>query len=149
MNLAPFRSVAFIVKGYETSLLNPPPIRVSVSLVLALGCKGFEGLTSSKLKSTDVPTAVSTSRVAINEITGSTLTFFRVISTAGPLGVNGGTGPKTDTISIGSQFCDAETGWQLDTATARSVAVRRILVAMTHADLLNICYFTNNLFYTF
>jgi hypothetical protein len=140
MNLAPFRSVAFIVKGYETSLLNPPPIRVSVSLVLALGCKGFEGLTSSKVKSKDS----LSSRVAVNEITGTTLTFFRVISTAGPPGVNGGTGPNTDTISIGSQLCDAETGWQLDTVTARSVAVRRILVTMTHAGLLNICYCTNN-----
>jgi hypothetical protein len=109
--------------------------------VLLVGCKGFKGLTSSKVKSTDVPKAVSTSRVAVNEITGSTLTFFRVISTIGPPGVNGGTGPNTDTISIGSQACDAETRWQLDTVT-RSAAVRRILATMTHAGLLNICYFT-------
>jgi len=86
--------------------------------------------------------------MAANEITGSTPTFFRVILTAGPPGVNGGIGPNTDTISIGSWSCDAETGWQLDNVTVRSVAVRTILVTMADAGLLNICYSTNNLFYT-
>jgi hypothetical protein len=86
--------------------------------------------------------------VAVNEIIGSTPTFFRVTSTPGPAGVADPTGLNTDTISIGSWFCDAVTKWQLDTVTARSVAVRTILVATKHAGLLNICYSTNNFLYT-
>jgi len=137
--LSPFWSVAFIVKGYEWLLANPPPIRQSLALVLLLGHKGFEGVTS-KVKSNGKPEAEDTPRVAVNEITGSIPTFFRVIWTVAPPGVNGGRGPNTDTISIGSRSCDAETGWQPDAVTARSVLARRILVAMTHAGLLNMCY---------
>jgi len=144
--LVPFWSVAFIVKGYETLLANPPPgpIRKNLSLVLLLGCKGFAGVTL-KVKSKGLKLS---SRVAVNEITGSTPTFFRVISIPGPPGLGGPRGPNTDTISIGSWSCDAETGWQLDNVTVRSVAVRTILVTMADAGLLNICYSTNNLFYT-
>jgi len=144
MKLVPFWSVAFIVKGYDLLLPNPPPIRQSLALVLLLCCRGCEGVTSSKVKSKGKPEAEDTSRVAVNEITGSPPTFFRVILTDGPPGLKGGKGPNTDTISIGSWSCDVETGWQPDTVTARSVLTRRILVTMTHANLLNICYFTNN-----
>lgn len=118
--MSPFWSVAFIVKGYGTLVPNPPAIRQSLALVLLLGCKGFAGVTL-KIKSKGLPR----SRVAFNEITGSTPTFFRVISTTGPKRVNGLTGPNTDMISIGSWFCDVETGWQSDTVTARSVLIKK------------------------
>jgi hypothetical protein len=76
--------------------LNPPPIRVSVSLVLLLCSRGAKGVTL-KVKSK----GLFSSRVAVKEITGSAATFFRVISTIGPPGLIGCRGPKTDVISIG------------------------------------------------
>jgi hypothetical protein len=115
-----------------------------VSLVLLLGRKGFAGVTSSKVNSTGVPKAVSTPRVAVTEITGSTPTFLRVTLTPGPPGLGGPIGPTTDTISIGSSFCDAETECPLNTVSVRSVAVRRTLRAMIDAGLLGICYFAND-----
>jgi len=94
MAVAPLCKAAFIVRGYRTLSLNPPPIIMSFRLMLAPGIKGAEGETS-KLKSKDLPAT----RVAVKLFMGSVGAFFKVISTVGPPGVIGGMGPVTDTIS--------------------------------------------------
>jgi hypothetical protein len=76
--------------------LNPPPISVSLALILFAGNRGFEELTSnSKLK------VLLSSRAAVKETIDSVDTFLRVISTIGPPGLRGERGPNTDTTSMG------------------------------------------------
>jgi hypothetical protein len=77
---------------------NPPLINVRVSLMLLPENKGLAEVTA-KSKSWG-PGSVNSTKKAVKEITGSVDTFFNVISTVGPPGVNGCKGPVTETTSI-------------------------------------------------
>jgi hypothetical protein len=79
--------------------MNPPPIKVSLELILLLVNKGLDELTSkSKMKD------LLSSRLAVREIIASSDTFLKDISTIGPPGLIGCNGPETDTTSIGCTF---------------------------------------------
>lgn len=117
MNVAPFSSVPVIVKGYEALSLKPAPIKVLVSLTLLPGSNGCKAVTSNV--NVNDPGAVGgptppSPRVAVNETIGVVDTFFRMISTVGPPGLNGASGPSTETISIGCSFVVVGVGVGVD-----------------------------------
>jgi len=88
-----------------------------VSLTLLPGSNGCKAVTSNV--NMNDPRAVggpasSSPMVAVNETTGALDTFFRVISTVGPPGLNGESGPSTETISIGCSFVVVGVGVGVD-----------------------------------
>lgn len=75
--------------------LKPAPIRVSLTLTVLPGKSGLAEETSNvKLK------AWLSWSVADIAVTGRLVTFLRVISTFGPPGLMGASGPRTETTSI-------------------------------------------------
>lgn len=76
-------------------LLNPAPMSVSLELMVWSGKSGLAGdISNVKLK------AVLSSSVADTPVTGRIVTFLIVISTFGPPGLMGASGPRTETTSI-------------------------------------------------